>query len=349
MNNSQINDNLFSNSDLEFRFLFTNLHKKESYATRTPDAVDFLKDFSPGRIGMLKRIIRKINFKYPKTLKVDFAMPMHTAGYFSPESKFIAISPMFLLSASEEEIAHVLIHEGTHAGIYTNGVEVQDEVLTETLAKKMMGEVYGDTEAFISGYQDMVDEMKEFFGDLSYSELLEQVEKGDEKTFDNILDLIVIRPLLKSELTENLTWNSIEKTLYKKWNMIKRLFPRIINSMQGRFTGPHEEAKMHVFSYKLEGLMRKAASKFTGENSKILADIFLTSMDRKEPEYVTEEYLIQKLWDSGYGYLLDFEKEKIVEQIHQFLIEYNITKIVHPLKQRKSFLNQLQFALHSFS
>lgn len=349
--NSHVNRNfsepkIYSNSDIELRFLFPNQNKLEKVlTTRTPDAFDFLSVYSPNRIGMLRRIMSKVEFKFPRPLKVDLRMPMFAAGYYALEEKYIAISPMFLMSATEEEIAHVLIHEGIHAGIYTGGVEVRDEVLTETMAKKKMGEVYGDEDAFISGYQGMVDEMHEFFGEMSYEEMAESIENGDEKTFDNILELIVVRPLLKSELPENLKWQKIEKELYKKWDMIKRLFPRILNSIEGRFTGPHEEARMHVFSYKLEGLMEKVAGKFLEDNYKVLADIFLTSMDRKEPEFVTSEYLTEKLWEKGYGYLLDFGKEKMDNLVNLFLAEYNVLKKIHPLKQRKTFLNRLKFSL----
>lgn len=282
----------------------------------------FLNMFAPHRVSMWKDILRKLKFSYDGNVIADVRLPTYVGGYYDLKDT-IAINAFYLLYASEVEIASILAHEGIHAGVYTDGVNVEDESVTETLARKKINDVYSD-QGF-PAYEDLVSQVKEFFGDYSFEEMVELIENGDEETFDNFLELIVINPLCESEDPRDLEWSSIDKKLKKQWKFVKQMFPRMINSIQERNVNPHEEATMDVQQYKLEGLLAKAAEKITNDYAK-LADIIIASTKHVHT-LVTSQTIYDVLRDEGYSYLLDFAADKMNNFVHTFVQMFNVAQL----------------------
>lgn len=275
------------------------------------DVLDYLKMFAPHRISMWESIKKKTGFEY-KNVVADIRLPGNIGGYYNLKDT-IGINPMYLMYATEAQIASIVVHEGIHAGVYTES-EVHDESITETLARKKIEEVY-NTQGF-AAYENLVSQIQDYFGNHSFQEIVEMIENGDEETFDNFLELIVVKPLLEDEDTRSVTWQAIEKRLKKQWKFIKEMFPRIINSIESRDVNPHEDATMDVRSYKLEGLLEKAANQII-DNPEFLADVFFNAT-RHITSIVTSTDVIETLQDEGYGYLIDFNKEKILPFIDTF-------------------------------
>lgn len=273
---------------------------------------EFLQYFAPHRERMFKRLKKKIEFKFGGKLIVDLTMPMRVGGYFSPGSNIIAINPFLLLHGSENEIAHVLFHEGLHAGAY--GPQVLDESLTETLTKKKIQEVYGGSE-LKSGYDGLVKQANQFFGDLTYKELAKYIEDGDEDTLNNLLELIVVKPLLdKSDLPN---WHDVKKKLKTQWQILKRLFPRMMNSIGNKTSDLHEEAKLDFHEYKLEGLLKKTAQKAFEEErvSSLVRKII------KAKKLVSKGEVIKELINQGYSYMYDYNPDIVDSIAHNELLK----------------------------
>ncbi len=299
---------------------------KELYRTGRLNLFDFLGLFASHKEGLLKSILSRIDFKkFKGNLIVDITMPSYVGGYWDLKDT-IAINPMLLLFGSEKAIAHVLIHEAIHAGAYTDGVEVHDESITETLAKKKMVEEYSET-GFASGYDDMVVQLKQYFGDLSFEQITEKIESGDEETFDNFLEIMVLNPMFEDNNANEMTWDNVEFNLKKKWKIMKELFPRIINSIHDREVGPHEDATMDVSHFKLEGLLEKCANRIVNDQPERLADI-LVHITKGNKEVIDSLEVQETLMKQGYAYLVDFGGDKITQYINHFVNIYNSFAVV---------------------
>lgn len=286
----------------------------------------FLRIFAPHRAGMIKSILDKIEFsKFKGRLIADLTMPMNIGGYYSPDRNVIAINPMLLLHGKERDIAHVLYHEGLHSGIYSEGTEIMEEVVVETMTKKRMAELYGES-TFRSGYDGMVKEAEEFFGELSYEEMVEQIEDGNDETFDNFLELAVVRPLIGEEDHTKLRWSEIRKSLKKKWSMLKKLFPRMINKVAKNNKGLHEDAEMEAYEYKLENLLERAAKDIFSNHKEILSEIFVDVSDGASLNPMNSDRIKKLLTRLGYGYLLDEEPKFMEKMIDQFIVQSEILK-----------------------
>lgn len=286
----------------------------------------FLRIFAPHRAGMIKSILDKIEFsKFKGRLIADLTMPMNIGGYYSPDRNIIAINPMLLLHGKERDIAHVLYHEGLHSGIYSEGTEIMEEVVVETMTKKKIADLYGES-TFRSGYDGMVNEAEKFFGDLSYEEMVEQIEDGNDETFDNFLELAVVRPLIGEEDHTKLTWSEIRKSLKKKWGMLKKLFPRMINKLAKNNKGLHEDADMEVYEYKLDNLLERAAKKIFSDNRDALAEILVDVTEAASLNPMNSDRIEKLLTLLGYGYLLDEEPKFMAKMIDQFMFQANLLK-----------------------
>jgi hypothetical protein len=296
-----------------------------------PSPERFLGMIAPHRIGVLRRALSKIGFNFSGRFIADLTMPGNVGGYFSPDYNILAINPWVLLYSSEREIAHILFHEGLHAGIYTDGVNVMDETLVETLTKKKISEVYGGA-TFRSGYDGLVKEASEFFGKISFDEIVEKVEDGDEETFDNLLEIFVVRPMIGEKNIKDLTWTGVQRELSKKWKLLKKFFPRMINKIAKNNRGLHDEAGMEPYQYKLDGLLEKMASRIIGSNPEVILEIFLKIT--KKGEINLEEERMQNIFvKSGYRYIYDNEPEYIQQAISRFIIEVKL------LKEQKGEIN----------
>jgi hypothetical protein len=329
-NRASTKNNLFfdSNSpELKFINFFGAFNKKEGISEFRPYVETFLERFSPDRIDMFNRILKKLKFKFKGDLIIDLFCPNNVAGYFSPTENVIAINPWVMLQYSEAEIASVIFHEGIHAGIYTNGVNVWDESLVETLTKKGIDEIYKE-EGLQSGYDSMVKELSEFFSELSFQDLIEKIEDGDEQTFDNLLEQIIISRYLNKDSvdTKDFRWDSIEKRLRSKWNMIQRLFPRTVNKLARNGRGLHENGSMSLHHYKMEGLLNKAATSIFDFKQDLIIDILLDVSEQGE-KILTAEGIKDLLFEKGYGYIYDKSPKKVEEFINVFIVQVGINKL----------------------
>lgn len=289
-----------------------------------PSPERFLQRYASHRIDVLKKALRKIDFNFKGRFIADLTMPGNVGGYFSPDHNILAINPWVLLYSSEKEIAHILFHEGLHAGIYSNGTRVMDETLVETMTKKKMDEVYGGA-TFRSGYDGLVKEASEFFGELSFDQIIEKIEDGDEETFDNMLEILIVRPMVAQKNIRDLTWTGVRKELSKKWKLIKKFFPRMVNKIAKNNRGLHEEAGMEPYQYKLDGLLEKTASRIIGSNPEIILEVFL-KITKKGEVNLEKERLRSIFVKSGYRYIYDLEPDYIEKSIERFITEVQLLK-----------------------
>lgn len=304
------------------------------------DMLTFAEKFAPHRKWMIGQILRKIGYTLKGNLIVDIRMPAGVGGYFDLKNT-IAINPMLILFGSEKEIAHVLIHESIHAGNYTDGVMVEDESLTETMAQKYMKSCYGSV-GLQTGYQPLVEELEDLVGEeMSFQELVETVEEeeADDK-FDNILSAIVVKPIMNEGKPEELSWDSIELEVRKKWDVLARLFPRTINKIEGKNKGVHEKATMHASQVKLEGLLEKLADQMINDQPEMLVGVLLRATQNAK-DLVTEKDVVKMLWDEGFGYIMDFAEKQMNKYIEEFVKIFNLSKSfnfeIDPLFVAKQF------------
>jgi hypothetical protein len=332
MNKSRANtkNNLFFDSNSpEFKLFnpFGIFEKKEGINEFKPYVETFLNRFAPERIAMFNRILKKLKFKFKGEIIIDLFCQNNVAGYFSPTENIIAVNPWVILEYSEAEIASVIFHEGIHAGIYTNGVNVWDESLVETLTKKGIDEMYSE-DGLQSGYDSMVSELSEFFSELSFQELIDKVEDGDELTFDNLLEQIIISRYLNKDNVnvQDFKWSSIEKRLKDKWNMIQRLFPRMVNKLAKNGRGLHENGEMSLHHYKMEGLLNVAATKIFDYKKDLILDILLDVSDQGE-KVLTAEEIKDILFEKGYGYIYDKSPQKVDQFINTYIVQMGIIQL----------------------
>jgi len=296
---------------------------------------DFLSAYAPQRINLLNNILNKTGFKghFDGDLIVDLKMASNAGGYFDMEDT-IAINPLILLTGTEEEIAHILIHESHHAGIYPNKngkkIKIIEEVLTETLTIAMMKQIYGEV-GIVSGYQDIVDILSAYVPGLTYLQIYEKISNGDENTLDNMIELIVGKSVLDSKNIIQLQWESIEAILKSQWKKISCMFPRIMNSTFNTNAGLHDESKVSFEEYisnKAQGLQKKIAARFKeSQNSHLLQEI-LSNLNVKNQD-LTIDNIIKELYAKGYGYLVNYELKYTLLEIERYIQNKKKLESIH--------------------
>lgn len=315
-----LKNNYNNEAELAILGLFGFESKKKGIDRFRPDLLDFLENFAPGQLSTVKRILKKIEFEYDRPLVVDLTMPPNVAGYFSTTMDFIAISPALLLRGTESQIAHVILHECLHAGVY--GPKVDDEALVETMTINRITELYGRDD-FPTGYDDLVSAVREYFGDKSFAEIQEAIEEGDEETFNNLLTFMVVDPALDGDDPRDLSWKKIESNLRKRWKFIRKYFPRIINTISGNSSaGVHDNATMGVHEFKLEMLLEKAAERIMANKSKLIK--LMEIVTNQGQVNLTQKDIIAGLVDEGFAYLVDMYQKEIEAEITQFIVRSKI-------------------------
>ncbi|MCA9381277.1 hypothetical protein KC678_03360 [Candidatus Dojkabacteria bacterium] len=288
-----------------------------------PSPESFLEEH-PAALRKLKNALRRIKFNFKGNFVVDLTMPNWIGGYFNLVDT-IAINPWLLLYGAEKDIAHVLFHEGLHAGVYTE-TGVDDEALVEAMTKKKMAEVYGGA-SFKSGYDDMVNDFNQYFGDMNFSELSEMIESGDEQTFDNLLEVMVVNPSLDDKNYESLDWEEIKRRLGRTWGVLQKLFPRMMNSIEGKNVGPHDGTNVSLHHFKLDSLLEKTAKRILGEQTGLINKI-ITDITKEGEENLDKELIKEEFFKLGLGYLYDTDPEFIEEQIEKFVEYHSAIKFV---------------------
>ncbi len=291
------------------------IHKQKSIEDiLNPSPENFLEKH-PRALRKLKNALRKIGFRFKGRFIVDLTIPNYVGGYYAEQINTIAINPFLLLYGSEKDIAHVLFHEGLHAGIYTES-KVDDEALVESMTKRRMKEIYGGGE-MKTGYDELVDDFNKYFGDLSFGDLSEMIEGGDDETFDNLLEVMVVNPEIKNGDIDSLSFLEIKKKLANVWSVLQKLFPRMMNSISNRNVGPHSGTNVELHHFKFDSLLDKTARQVIGENQELLDEIFETiCIDNKE---YTKEEVVDQMFKLGLGYLFDYERDFIEEKISEFI------------------------------
>ena len=242
----------------------------------------------------------------------------HVGGYYSKELNIIGINPIILLQG-EAALAHVLYHESLHAGFVLNEENeritgIMDEGLVETLTVKRMIEAYG-CDPIKSGYQEIVDELFQYFGNFSDTEILNDISDNHVTTLDNILEKIVLWPLVRTGNINNLTRDRIKSELFSKWMFIRRYFNRLLNDVDGRNVNPFEDAIMDVSEYKLDNLMNRAVELMIETFG--IYDIFSEIADEINCE-ITKAAVIEGLKNSDklryiFKYLVESEESRSIE------------------------------------
>lgn len=298
-----------------------------------PNALEFIRS-NPSQLRKLKNALKKINFKFKGNFIVDLTMPGYVGGYYAESIETIAINPMLLLMGTEKQIAHVLFHEGLHAGIYTDGTKVDDESLVEAMTKKKMEELYGG--GIQSGYDGLVTEFNEYFGDTSFSELSEMVESGDEDTFNNMLEVMVLNRQMDNDSIEDLSFEEIKRKLKDVWSTLQKLFPRMMNSIANRNIGPHAGTNVELHHFKMDELLENMARKIIGEKPELFQKLF-EELTPEDKEYNVMD-VVRGMFDLGIGYLFDAEPEFVRGKIEKFLEYKNTVSFCRNFKFQNKYL-----------
>lgn len=289
--------------------------------------LEFLKLYAPHQLKKLKRALSKTKFKFNGDFIVDLLMPANVGGYFAPDQNILAISPYILLQGTEQQIAHILIHEGIHAGVY--GPRVLEESLTETMTKKRMAEIYNKS-SFKSGYDDLVKEAEFLFGDLSYSEISEKIENGDQETFNNLLEMMINGSSYQEEDVSQLSWDEIYKKLKEKWGVLQKLFPRMMNSLKRKSRGLHEgAADVALSEFKLDDILARSARKILADKPELLDEVF-EHISEKLEDFTEIEFSDFKdlLRQHGFLYLLDADEAVVKKAAESFIQKQKVQQVI---------------------
>lgn len=269
----------------------------------------------PERYELLQNVIRTLDEpSFHGRIITNRYMASNVGGYYNTDGN-IAINPHILLFGTEIDIAKVLAHEYLHPELAAMNGRASDESVTQLLTRQKMKMVYG-TEDVESGYDDLVAELIQYFGDMPYDLLLEMMQANDQETLDKVVDLMAVRPNAQTFNIENLTWQGLQQQLTDVWPQLLRLFPRLVNSFQQNGAGVHDAATMSANDYDLEKLQRRAIEHFTS-NSELLEQVLLSTIQNGEIH--TGQDLTSALFKMGYGYIIDLATPEILTQISEFV------------------------------
>jgi hypothetical protein len=283
---------------------------------------EYLKEIAPARYELLRKVLNKIEFQaFHGKFIVDARLPISIGGYWNPENEVIAINPYFLLFGSEIEIATILIHEGLHAGIFTNNIELPDESMTQLITQEIVNEKYNN-KGMKTAYDGGVEELRNLFGnEITLEDLIRLASESDEETFNNILESILVGPSILEQNTDQLRWDQIEKNLSEKWEILIKLFPRLINSVDKKRVGAHETATMSMSDFKqkkFEDLLKQIAQNMIEKHEKVLVKIINEQLINLIPP-LTVDAVIKSLYIEGYGYLIDYQSEIVVNYVKEYI------------------------------
>lgn len=277
------------------------------------------------RFDRLKSILQKAGFfAYDLGLEIviDPFMPLrnpYASGSWDL-NKTIAINPFFALFASVEYLAYVILHEGVHAGVFTKGVPVLDESVTDFLARKKASESMSiDIDKFRSGYDDLVGTLERYFGDLSFDEIVELIAKGNKETLVSLLAVLAIEAEIANGST-NFAWDEIQQRIRTRWQDICRLFPRLLQLVEFETDDPTEinlfgEYLKEPENYLLDSVLEKASERLTIYRPETLYNI-ISNLD---DGFVSKEEIIEALIGNGYAYICDFNFFQLNSIIDMYL------------------------------
>lgn len=196
---------------------------------------------------------------YSKILDRIFFNPLipifqpNVLGGFHTQDKYIQVNPLILKQKNPKlKMAHVIFHEYTHmTGIF-------DEAITEMMTIKMMKQVYGRV-GFMSGYVGIVNELEAALGDISYEKLNELMNNTHSNMLSSVLSEIVLKdvfdmPRSDNEFLENLRFDELLFSAKTKWNLILRLFPRLVNQLDTGQKDMFEDAVMDWYQVRKESI-----------------------------------------------------------------------------------------------
>src|SRR5262249_26160409 len=123
------------------------------------------------------------------------------------------------------DIAHVLIHEGYHAGVYTAGEEMPDESITEAMTKDMMATLYPE-DTLRTGYDSLVDNLKAELGNISLLEMIEMVKQGGIEALEEFIAHILLRRAANARNPLDFSYGRLRFNLHAVWPKLQELFPR---------------------------------------------------------------------------------------------------------------------------
>jgi hypothetical protein len=272
------------------------------------------------RIGFVNSLgIKKI----PHQLVVDFSLPMSVGGYWNLKDT-IGVNPAVLLFGDEKEIAHVLIHEGFHAPQVYTEAGIQDEALTENLAKERMNELYG-SEGIATGYDREVEFFAKTFPSMTFEDIIDLVEKEDDlDTLDNLIEWLILNSNRELQ-PEDFSYHQIHRRIEGIWETLQELFPRLMNAIYREHRGPHEEANVPIYEYKIEGILEKVAY-FLSDNPETLQVILNKLLSNFQGQLTYNE--VEKAFiEAGYGYFIDFSRITFSREVNEFIKNKNNSDI----------------------
>ncbi len=234
-------------------------------------------------------------------------------GYADTEEEatsFIMLTPKIFKESIKYEnplayLMHVIYHEALHAGYVENveGIKIGDEGLVEALTIMKIKKLFGKFEMH-SAYLPIVEQLQQYFEDFTDEEIMQQLDTDAGTTLDNILEFIILNPIINEKNIDGLKWFKIQEALERKWDFLQKYFNRLLNEFDENNDNPHEKSQVNISKYKLNNLLKKSAAKIFEENllQNILIKIFL-GFNLNE---VTPQVLEQRLKEYGYFYLIDY-------------------------------------------
>lgn len=176
---------------------------------------------------MLNGALQRLEDLYD-CIVVDPTVPANVMGYYEPDKEIIGINPLILTYARSstiyESIFHVLAHEVAHGAL-----ELYEESITEFLSTNVQGTP--ESQGFASGYGSLVDKIKEVYIGYTAEDILALVGSTDEETLSSfVIAMFDPEELAKLHGAVDQT-DSLRQLILSKWDIIKFLFPRLVNSV----------------------------------------------------------------------------------------------------------------------
>lgn len=313
-----------------------------------PDFLDNLLNTkpSPTTIGIAEYFDKNIEGK--------------VGGFFIPELRMLFVDPIIFEFGTEDEIAEIMIHEGYHAGGFTNGEIQMDESMTQTMTLEIMKET--GFSVIFNAYQSIVEELRairegenKYFTWEELSDLYASFDVSGESEFvgdrqDKFYDFLAMLASrdVYSDGIEYFEAATFEKRIKSVMAKFIRLFPRLAKyiSPDGSFI-PQSEYEVStkrfsdIFMDKIsnavvkriessEILSNEIRKRLEAEISQMHIQILQSELNfdpqSTQGKIFIRESLISQIFEK-FQYIPEDFPIRVVELVDSYLSEYNFQHI----------------------
>lgn len=267
---------------------------------------------------------------YGIKLRLDPSLPENVGGTYDVQNKIISLNLWAVYKGDIDLIMHILVHEGVHAGIFplenSNDVAlnpVMDESLTEHITLGILKNKLKIT-GTESGYNSLVSELSALIS-CADPNIIEHIISTSDGKEEKILERILIIMIIDSFFAENknnpLALCDIVDFFRKKYQLIAKLFPRLINSCFNKDVDIHSPSMVNfeeIFS-KFESAIHKSLAEKIVSDRTVLQQIISLSIRDLNGEEITWESIKRALSRAGFSFLIDFPLENKIFIPNAFL------------------------------